>query len=503
MVFTRRTVLQGSVVIGALSLAGGTAIARGAKTRHSAFSPEGKKALASYAKAVEIMRNRSRSDPTDPLGWTYQYKMHWYPDHGGQLELLDGGLDLAALQRDQIAELDTFFGPPGPTNEKRRQAEATWGKCPHSNSGTISLDFLPWHRKYLFFFERIIRKVSGDDEFALPYWGYMDGKSSQVLPPDFDVIGSPLRHDRSPKSVQGDPMTLSFFAGRFWSDRAYPVFSRAVEGSPHGGVHNFIGDGDRDMSSLFQSPRDPVFWLHHCEIDRIWEGALKAGFPPPGGAWLENRHPFFDEDGRLIGLTNGQVLNTEQIGDLPGYVYRDVPRPPVTPATGLVVGASGPRRSLAAAANVTLRTGNQTTLLVPGPQMGTLGATSLTPGGTRRLKLEISEVTLDRRAVANVALYLNAPPDATGETLRKYEVGMLSTFGILPGPSAAHAGHGSAAGDPPDVQSFDVTELVAELQREGRWTGEPRLTTAEITGSLGRAVLRIGKVELVETGGTP
>ncbi|EFW99211.1 tyrosinase [Grosmannia clavigera kw1407] len=37
---------------------------------------------------------------------------------------------------------------------------------------------------------------------------------------------------------------------------------------PHGGIHNTIG-GD-PSSDLFASPGDPVFWLHHCQMDRMW-----------------------------------------------------------------------------------------------------------------------------------------------------------------------------------------------------------------------------------------
>jgi tyrosinase len=106
-------------------------------------------------------------------------------------------------------------------------------------------------------------------------------------------------------------------------------------------------------------------------------------------------------------------------------------------------------------------------------------------------------VSLDRRAIANVGLYLNAPADATGEALRKYEVGIISTFSILPGPPAAHAAH--APSGPPNVLSFDVTALLAQLQRENRWRGDFNLTTMEVTGSLAGAVLRFGKVELVQT----
>jgi len=494
--FGRRDFIRGSAAAGVASLTScWPANAAAPKTRYSAFSVEGRKSIASYAKAVALMRERSRIDPTDPIGWTYQYKMHWFPDFGDTVVLPDGAVDWAGLQRYQVAELDTFFGPATLANTKRREADATWGKCPHTR-GTVALNFMPWHRMYLFFFERIVRKASGDDNFTLPYWGYTDGKTSQVLPPGFDEIGSPLFHNRSSASNQGDPMPSIFFRTDFWNDPDFLNFSRAVENAPHGGVHAFVGFRDHDMQSLFQSPRDPVFWLHHCEIDRIWEGALKAGFKPPSDAWLDNKSQFFDEERTPVELTNRDVLNIEQIGHWPGYSYHDAPRPPAAASVAEAT-SSRPRRTLATGPSIAVRAGVQNTVLVATPAMATLNTAPLAAAGARRIKLEISEVSIDKRAVANIALYLNAPPDAQGEALRQYEIGILSTFSILPGSDMAHARHGPAG--PPDVLSFDITRLVTELQREQRWTSEPRLTTAEITGSLGSAVLRLGKVELVET----
>jgi tyrosinase len=49
------------------------------------------------------------------------------------------------------------------------------------------------------------------------------------------------------------------------------------EGSPaepwlHNRVHVWVG-GDMTLST---SPNDPVFYLHHCNVDRLWEGWLQA-----------------------------------------------------------------------------------------------------------------------------------------------------------------------------------------------------------------------------------
>ena len=56
--------------------------------------------------------------------------------------------------------------------------EPTW--CQHR-----SWFFFPWHRIYLYWFERILRQASGDPELTLPYWNYSDERRARVLPPAF------------------------------------------------------------------------------------------------------------------------------------------------------------------------------------------------------------------------------------------------------------------------------------------------------------------------------
>ncbi|HKF06150.1 MAG TPA: tyrosinase family protein, partial [Candidatus Sulfotelmatobacter sp.] len=43
------------------------------------------------------------------------------------------------------------------------QVQVHFDHCPHQNWW-----WLPWHRAYLLYFERICRKLSGHDDFALP-----------------------------------------------------------------------------------------------------------------------------------------------------------------------------------------------------------------------------------------------------------------------------------------------------------------------------------------------
>jgi len=67
-----------------------------------------------------------------------------------------------------------------PTTDPRSwegQAKIHQNFCAHNN-----WFFLPWHRAYLVAFERICRQLSGNPNFALPYW---DWTANPQLPAGF------------------------------------------------------------------------------------------------------------------------------------------------------------------------------------------------------------------------------------------------------------------------------------------------------------------------------
>jgi hypothetical protein len=56
-----------------------------------------------------------------------------------------------------------------------------------------------------------------------------------------------------------------------WNDESNPSFRNRLEGwygsgSIHNRVHVWVGGNMLGCAS----PNDPVFWLHHCNIDRLW-----------------------------------------------------------------------------------------------------------------------------------------------------------------------------------------------------------------------------------------
>jgi tyrosinase len=145
--------------------------------------------------------------------------------------------------------------------------------CPHGN-----WFFLPWHRAYLYYFERLIRQFSGNNNFALPYWNWTVNPQIPAAFWQNDSLHDTNR-DITPTStidpefvgptVMADIMNLSIFT-TFGSGQASTLRGSGstgqLESTPHNNVHVFVGG---DMVT-FMSPLDPIFWLHHANIDRVW-----------------------------------------------------------------------------------------------------------------------------------------------------------------------------------------------------------------------------------------
>jgi tyrosinase len=145
--------------------------------------------------------------------------------------------------------------------------------CPHRKPY-----FLAWHRGYLYYLEKQLRLVSGDSALALPYW---DWYTSPTLPGEFtdSASGNPLYCPRLNINVNAALDLSPFAATTVNFQRGTPdSFEEKFETAPHNPVHNILGDSMATM----QSPRDPIFYLHHCNVDRLWHAwALPDGRTMP------------------------------------------------------------------------------------------------------------------------------------------------------------------------------------------------------------------------------
>ena len=147
----KRPVLSTKVLLMCLSLAGLTGSGAQVLPRQeiNVFASNPAK-LASLKLGIQVMKSRPATEPTS---WAFQAAMH-------------GKMNAAGT---------------GPDN-----SNPLFNKCQHAHWW-----FLPWHRGYIYYFERILQKAANDPTLRLPYWNYTLPQNA-VLPAPFRVQNSPL-----------------------------------------------------------------------------------------------------------------------------------------------------------------------------------------------------------------------------------------------------------------------------------------------------------------------
>src|SRR5262245_10807330 len=98
----------------------------------------------------------------------------------------------------------------------------------------------------------------------------------------------------------------SFGGGSVALPAHFGNFAGQLELQPHNVIHTVIGGQRGFMSDPNCAARDPIFYLHHANIDRLWEAWLRqAGgrVNPTTDVWLQTSFTFFDEHGQQVMLT--------------------------------------------------------------------------------------------------------------------------------------------------------------------------------------------------------
>ncbi len=126
---------------------------------------------------------------------------------------------------------------------------------------------LPWHRVFLYLFEEALHNYHPD--VCVPYWDWT--KSSEFpdwLAPVLPVVTTPTRTITVVRSPGSESWLTSIAAGvpTAMAKTTYGDFTSPINGI-HGSVHIWVGG---TMSNAAVSPADPVFWLHHANLDRLW-----------------------------------------------------------------------------------------------------------------------------------------------------------------------------------------------------------------------------------------
>jgi tyrosinase len=175
------------------------------------------------------------------------------------------------------------------TDFRDMHTQATLGES-HGNWG-----FLPWHRSYLLDLERELQSI--DATVALPYWRF-DQPAPMLFTPAFmglpnslNTVQFTLTHpfnqwttegqlgilrgmrfppNTNPPGLLSEQATIAFGNGRFivFGQPFTGTQRTGLEANPHGLAHTSFGAGW--IMNPATAPRDPVFFLLHGNVDRLW-----------------------------------------------------------------------------------------------------------------------------------------------------------------------------------------------------------------------------------------
>ncbi|KAL1551619.1 catechol oxidase [Salvia divinorum] len=276
------------------------------------------------------MRALDKTDPDDPRGFTQQANIHCAYCNGAHDQLGYPGLDLSVH---------------------------------------YSWIFFPFHRWYLYFFERILGSLIDDPDFALPYWNWdndTDNPRGMQFQAIFNNPNSPLYDSfrnqanvppavaslslrnkaTEPTQIISENLSIMYnkmiggvnsatdFMGQpYRAGNQVPPMTDAgtVERGSHIAIHVWVGDPrqpyNEDLGNFYSAARDPVFYAHHSNVDRmwtIWQGIktrYRKTITDPD--YLNASFLFYDEKKRLVRVKAGDCTDNKALG----YQYQKVETP--------------------------------------------------------------------------------------------------------------------------------------------------------------------------------
>ena len=442
-------------------------------------------ALVWYARAVDQMLKRPIDDPTS---WRFQAAIHEYRRNRDPLARPDDQLPSQAVQG------------------------RFWSQCQH-----FSWYFLPWHRMYLSVFEQIvadtIEKLGGPAGWTLPYWNYSDAAnpSARILPQAFrdrqmpDGSPNPLRvEDRSDLANDGDDVTggddgdvevrdclteevfassplgggTSFGGPETGFNHSGGVGIGTLDRVPHGTMHVAV---DGWMSAFNTAALDPIFWLHHANVDRLWTVWLRRDpfhVNPDARKWLTDLpFEFVGASGEVLTFTPAQIVDTTAMpAPLPSYRY-EVETDPLVQNEGVVEETvEGAGRDRMPEPRMTEMVGaTQEPIVLGGRPTSTHLAVS-PPTGPALESVEVTGVAGETFLnVENVtgseprsyAVYVNLPPGGDPAAHPELLAGVLPMFGLPEATDSSESRDGSGL-----TYVLKVGEIVRTLEARNDW--DPR-----------------------------
>ncbi|MER8790161.1 tyrosinase family protein [Mesorhizobium sp. M0983] len=434
---------------------------------------------AAWSAAPRVRRNASTMAASDPF----------FSDYAQALEAMHGL-------------------PTSDQRNWRNQALIHIRHCTHQ-----VVDFTHWHRWYLSFFEQICGKLIGKPDFALAYWDWQES-NSKVPDSFFDVTQLDVAHWGDLSNEQSDnwgPDTVTTIGTRgiardqtmvsiprfsnsfkkntldsIRTQTEFEIFTGLLERQPHNNTHVAVGSFNNAKGHMGDgmSPLDPVFWLHHCNVDRFWAEWQAAGnvSSDPSSSYTDS---FFDSEGKPV--TDATSTGAISLGSF-DYVY-DTLEPSViadisaklelhnfdagggslfskldlTSPTPIGKGASGGAARVNIEKAVTVEVSDLIKTLsgvrvFRAPEAMGVPLKAVEPS---RIIARIEGVVAPHNRDVVVGVFVNCPylsPETPSDDL--HCAGVFSFFG----PGGAHAAHGENV-------YIDLSETIRTLAGQGRLAG--------------------------------
>jgi tyrosinase len=149
--------------------------------------------------------------------------------------------------------------------------------------------FLPWHRAYIKYWELAMQDQN--QNAVLPWWRWYGGFPAAFSAQNVGGNPNPLYKahisrpnanppiDRDTRRFpgQGVPSTVrlptSGEIAALYNITQFQQFSNQLEeihDTIHGWTGGISGGVGGDMGTIATAAYDPIFWSHHCMIDRVW-----------------------------------------------------------------------------------------------------------------------------------------------------------------------------------------------------------------------------------------
>ncbi len=475
--------------------------------RKNAHSEEAKADLEAMEKAFEIMRE---AGCTEPISWYYQGAIHSVP-------LLNGNPN---------KEQPTSPNPLCASFQfNASQLKTAWANCTHfGDDNAVELNFLLWHRLYIWHLEQIVRELSGKKDFALPYWGYTNTENielNRTLPGAFRNQKSTL-FEKARYQELNDGLGISTEFSKnldltsLFEMQDFKTFSSNIDGVPHGVMHDYIGGADESqkkgkyfnsiynkemsdglMAHVPSAGFDPIFWLHHTNIDRIWQQWTNSNNGKEvcldslkKYAWPT--YTFFDSKGKQVNYTIEEVYKIIYNGM--DYTYDDTEvkgRSNMTECKPSLKAQGTPIKQVTPGKSSIKVSKNATEHLLVNNVFNSPTLLKAASGSTHRYYLTFEvEIPEDKALRRTYKVYLNLPKSAKPTPSDQYFCGFMNFFGANH-EHHHHAGHDAHTGPRYKKFRFDVTDEIKDTDAFNK--KEFKLTFAD----LGEDELTIRNVQIV------